>query len=292
MHDWPPLAEASLLARLALSDEDFFELIMGFARSVPSREFSDALYARALAYPWERPGHSFLLTGTEVQPLEELPPAGGEPRYPLLAIGSNGSPATLIGKFADLPPNEQRIAVVTGDLHDFDIGPAGLPTFYGSFAGTIFASPGTVVRASLVLASLEQLTALSLTERSYFLGRLDGVRFQPDPAGAAPVDSVFTFASRWGTHCVDGRPVALAAVGATDRSASAYTQEQLLDRAAGLVLGEGATGKDLVTRLIEDFASTAASIAPVLRELTQPFASDRWTRFPSPPPTSQASRGS
>ena len=280
MDGWPPLSDESLLARLALADDEFFEVMRAFAQAVPRGEFSEAVFERALGYPWERPGHSFLLDGTTVLAIDELPPLGGEPRYPLLAIGSNGSPDTLIRKLADLPPDEQRLAVITGELHDFDIGAAGLPTFYGSFAGTIFGSPGTVVSAALLLVTAVQMTVLAVTERSYSFGRLDAIRFEPDLAGMDTVSSAFAFVSRWGAHCIDGAPVALAAIPASARSAPAYTQEQLLDRVASLALGEAATGRDLVRRITEEFGATGASLAPALRELTQPFASDRWTPWP------------
>ena len=281
MGEWPPISEPSLLARLAMGEGDFFAFLMSFARKVPRREFTEAVYERALGYPWARPEHSYRLTGSDVAPIDEMPGLGSEPRYPLLAIGSNGAPVTLAAKFADLPPEEQALTVITGDLHDFDIGPAALPTYYGALAGTLFASPGTAVRAALLWASVAQLTTLALTETSYYLGRLDGVHFEPQVLRADPVDRVYVFVSRLGSHCVDGAPVALAAVPATGRSAPAYTQEQLLDRVAGLVLSDGSSARDVVKLLTEDFGSTAPSWAPVLRDLTQPFESDRWTRFPA-----------
>jgi hypothetical protein len=280
MSEWPKFTDERLLARLALSEDGFVAFLMKTASMVPAREFNEDVYSRALAYPWERPLHSYSLDGEAVEPIDALPSSDAE-RFPLLAFGSNGAPETLIRKLGGLPPDEQDLAVVTGRLHDFDVGPAALPTFYGAMAATVFASPGTAVRAAIVWATAAQLAAIVMTEVSYFFGRLDGVEFQPDEKGFELADSVFAFASRLGVHCVDGEPVALAAVPAEGRRAAEYTQEELLDRVAGLVLAPDARARDLIQRLTEDFANFAPSAAPTLRPLTQPFESERWTPFPS-----------
>lgn len=281
MQDWPAIADRALLERLGLSDDEFAAFIARVVGAVPAREFTDAIYDRALGYPWKRPEHSYVLRGETVEAIDEVPALGEEPRFPLLAFGSNGAPETLIRKLGGLPPDEQDIAVVTGRLHGFDVGPAALPTFYGSLAATIFESPGTAVRAAIVWATATQLTTIVSTEISYFFGRLDDIRFVPDDAGGEIIDSVFAFASRWGVQCVDGEPVALAAVPADGRRVVECTQEQLLDRVASLVMDDGSKARDLVRRITEDFAGFAPSAAPGLGELAQQFASDKWTRFPS-----------
>lgn len=277
MQDWPPISEPMVLARLGLSEEAFVGFLVERTASVPAREFTDGDYDRALSYPWARPEHSYLLTAGEVEPLDVMPSLGPETRYPLLAFGANGAPSSLTAKLADLPLEEQQLAVITGRLHDFDVGAAALPTVYGAMPGTIFESPGTVVSAALLWVTAAQLQTLIWTEVSYFFGRLEGVRFQPDVLGADDVDVIYAFVSRLGAHCVDGKPIAMAAVPATGRSAVEYTQEQLLDRVAGLTLGDGSTARDLVRGIYEDFAGIAPAAAPALRELAVHFESDRWT---------------
>jgi hypothetical protein len=293
MSDWPAIGEPELLARLAMSDEEFITLALSWAQAVGPREFSEELYERALGYPWARPAESFLLSGEQVQAFDEVAPdvreevlsslaAGEVQRYPLLSFGSNGSPETLKLKFGQLPEQDRRVLVTSGDLYDFDVGAAAMPTFYGSLPGTIFPSPGTAVRASLLWVTTTQLVVLTWSEISYRFGRLEGVRFEPDKADAPAVEGVFAFASRWGAHCVDGEVVAMQAVPASGRVAPALTQEQLLDQIAHAVFGGAARARDLVTRVMEDFGTAASTIGPVLRETARPFQSDRWTPFPAP----------
>jgi hypothetical protein len=292
MGGWPAIGEPELLARLAMSDEEFVALAMSWAQAVGPREFSNEIYERALGYPWSRPAQSYLLTGEQVQAFDDLPAdvredvlsglgAGGVERYPLLAFGSNGSPETLTLKFGHLPEQERRLLVAAGDLYDFDVGAAAMPTVYGALPATIFPSPGTAVRASVLWVTTAQLVALTWTEISYRLGRLEDVRFEPDNVDAPKVESMFAFASRWGAHCVDGETVAMQAVPAADRVAPALTQEQLLDQIARAVFGGTARARDLVTRVMDDFGAAATTIEPVLRETARPFRSACWTPFPA-----------
>src|SRR3954454_6981714 len=202
--DWPPISEPKLLARLARSRAGFEAFTNRLVGSFGRREFTDEVYARALSYPWARPGQSFVVERGQIELLDGVPQdiSADAPRYPLLAFGSNGSPQTLAPKFAALGPEQGRLVVMAGELHDFDIGAAAAPTYYGAFPGTIFPSPGTAVQASVLWVTAEQLTALAVTEFTYFLGRLDGARFVPDLADSVPLDQLYAFVSRWGAHSV------------------------------------------------------------------------------------------
>ncbi len=91
--------------------------------------------------------------------------------------------------------------------------------------------------------------------------------------------SVYCFVSRWGVHGVDGEPVAMAAVPAGGRTAPELTQEQLLDQAAAAAFGAQASARDLVRRVMEDFAAAAEAIIPALAPTARPFACEGWTRF-------------
>jgi hypothetical protein len=73
----------------------------------------------------------------------------------------------------------------------------------------------------------------------------------------------------------------MEAIPAVGRVAPALTQEQLLDQIARSVFGGTASARDLVTRVMEDFGTTATTVGPVLRETAQPFGSERWTPFPA-----------
>ena len=281
MRAWPPIDDPELLRRLAAGDEDFLALMRGFISSVGPREFGDAEFERALGYPWPRPPSSFVLDGADVEHVDAWDEVSTDGRWPLLSFGSNGAPETLIRKFAHLPPDQQRIPVLAGDLYDFDVGAAGNPAAYGAFPATLFVSPGTALRASVLFVTGEQLTALTWTEVSYRLGRLDGVRFEPDAAGSPAVDHVLAYASRWGSHCVDGNVAALAALPARDRTVPEFTQEQLLDIAAARAIGAGASARDLVAWIFADFPAAAETIWPLIQPDARPFASAHWTAYPA-----------
>ncbi len=280
MRDWPPIAEPELLRRLALSDDAFREQLRGFAASVGERPFSDAAYALALGYPWPRPPSSFSLDGKDITPLDRWAARIADGRHPLLAFGSNGAPETLIRKFAHLPREHRSLVVLAGDLHDFDVAAAGHPTAYGAFPATLVPSPGTALRASVLWVTPAQLTALTWTEVSYRLGRLDGVRFTPEVEGPPAIDHVLAYASRWGAHVVDGAVAGLAALPAAGRTAVAFTQEDLLDRLAREAIGPAAVARDLVAWIYADFALAGERIGPILQATAQPFRSERWTPYP------------
>ena len=284
MTAWPPIGPPELRARLAAPDAAFREGMLAMARSIGAREFTEELYEHALAYPWPRPLTSYVLDDGAVRdPAGDLAEhAAG--RYPLLAFGSNAAPERLALKFAHLPPGERRILVVAGDLHGFDVGVSALPAVYGAMPATIVPSPGTAIRASVLWATAEQVTALTWTELSYAFGRLDGVRFAADLADAPATGSVLAYVSRWGAHRVDGEVVAMAGVPARGRRATALTQEELLAGVAREVLGAAAGARELVTWLIEDFHAAAARLAPLLVGRAEPFSHPGWTRYPAHEP--------
>lgn len=290
---WPPITEPLLLERLGMDDTAFLAFIAQTFAALPPRRLTAAGMATALDYPWERPERSYVLTAETVALLDELEPARREallaaralgpdaaPRYPLLAIGSNGAPATLARKLAHLPRAQRRVLVLAGELHGFDVGAAAHPTAYGAMAATLFESPGTAVRAAVLWVSAAQLTQLSWTEITYRLGRLDGVAFVPDQ-GSELIDGVLAYSSRWGVFCPGGEPAALAAVPAAGRSARALTQEQVLDHAARLGLGRGATAESLVRTIFKGDGALGAEGSARIRACGRPFAAAAWAPWPS-----------
>ena len=101
--------------------------------------------------------------------------------------------------------------VLTGDLHGLDVGAAAELTPLGYMPANLFASRGTAVRAAVIWATAAQVTQLTWSEVSYSLGRLDEARFVVDETDLQ-VEEVFAYINRFGTFCVDGVPVALAAI--------------------------------------------------------------------------------
>ena len=291
MPSWPPIEEPELLARLALGDAEFRQMVGAIAAAVPAREFDAAALSHALAYPWARPPGSYELRDGREQLLSSLPderreelieryrrPAAG--RVPLLAIGSNAAPEVLERKFAHFEAAEDRaVLALTGWLRDFDVGPAATVALYGTMPATVFASPGTEVAATVLWVTAQQFTQLTWSEVTYWLGRLD-TPFAVEGIEAG-FDEVLVYVSRFGAFCPEGDPVALAAVPARNRSALALTQEELLAAAPVLALGPGSTPEDLVRACCEDMGGLAGRCAETIWTRSRDFASPHWTPYPS-----------
>lgn len=299
-----PIDDPALIERLTLPHDDFRALMDDVLGLLELPPFDDAFFERAITYPWARPSGSYALDGDRVVALDAaaaadiggLPPSDGPDatqaasaaalRVPLLAVGSNGAPSTLVRKFAHLPEIERRVIVVAGHLHGFDIGPVARLTPYGSLPATPFESPGTAVRASVLWVTPAQLTALTWSEMSYLVGWLDPVRFEPDaPAastGTPDVTRALVYVSRWGTFTDErGAPLALEALAARGRTATAVTQEALLARVAAAAGAPGA--RALLQRLVDAPRAFMRELEPWLCTRAAPFASDRWHPYPGEP---------
>lgn len=291
MASWPPIEEPELLARLALGEAEFRQMVGEIAGAVPAREFEAEALERAVGYPWARPPGSYELRDGEARLLAALPAAEREElieryrgaaagRVPLLAIGSNAAPEVLERKFAHFEVAEDRaLLALTGWLRDFDVGPAASVALYGSMPATIFPSEGTEVAATVLWVTAAQFTQLTWSEVTYWLGRLH-TPFAVEEAEAG-FDDVLVFVSRFGCFCPDREPVALAAVPARGRTALALTQEELLGVAAALALGPGSTPEDLVRACCEDMGALAARLAETVWSHQRPFESAAWTPYPA-----------
>jgi hypothetical protein len=289
VRDWPPITEPELLERMALSDEEFVGFAATMARAWGRRDLDAATLQWALGYPWERPPASFVLRDGDVALLDDLDTGARdatirtytEGRHPIVSYGGNAAPSWLERKFAHFEDAADRtVLVLGGRLQDFDVGPAAALAPVGYMPATLFASPGTEVRASVVWATAAQVTQLTWSEVPYRLVRLDDARFVVDGA-EAEIDTVFAYLHRLGVFCVDGAPVALAAVPAANRTARALTQPELLDIAAAMVLGEGARAGDLVHAIFDDMAAVVARSATTVWPRGRQMESG-WTRFPLP----------
>ncbi len=288
MRDWPPITEPELLERLALDDEEFFAALRDVIEALPRRQYNPAFFEHARGYPFERPSGSYVLRGETVELLRDLGAAERgsmiaaltADRHPIVSFGANASPSRLSMKFAHFSEEADREALVlTGELHDLDIGAVASAPLVGYMPASLFASPGTAVRAAVTWVTPAQVTQLAWTETTYRLGRLEEARFEPDE-GDLEIEDLFAFVSRLGALCIDGAPVALAAVPARNRTAAALSQEELLDVVAGLVLGPGAGAEDLARASCDDMPAvlTRASetVWPRGRRL-----SSRWTPYPA-----------
>ena len=289
MRGWPPIEDTRVLRWLALSDAEWREIVQQRWREVSAGAvFDDAALERALGYPWARPASSYVLRDGAVEVLEELEPARrralvGEfsaERHPLVAFGANGAPSRLEARFAGFEhPADRSALVLTGWLHEVDVGAQASPTFYGSMPGALVASPGTAVRAAVLWLTTRQLAEITLAELGYRLGRLDRAHFTMDEADVE-VEDLFAYVSRIGGLRVEGEPVALAAIPARDRRLREMTQAQLLE-----VIGEIATGArmpaaEVVRMCHEDIVGLADRVIGTTWPEAVRLPDDHWTPYP------------
>lgn len=269
------ITDAALLERLALTDEQFLEAFLAMAANIPAREWTPEESARGLRYPWHRPEGSYLLRDGRAEPVDEAVIARhlAAERVPLLAFGSNVAPKNLAIKLAHHQDADDReVLVLAGELCDLDVVAAASVTLYGAMPATLVASPGTRVRAAVLLVNAAQLTTLTWGEMPYRLGLLDGAAFVAHED--VELDAPLAYVSRWGAFAPDGDPAPLAAVPATGRAWRAWTQAELLARAA-TILGDERS-EALVRAIYADAGEAMARLLRGLRPYSQPFAFDGW----------------
>lgn len=265
-------------------------LVRSFSAALGRRAYRAELLDHALAYPWERPARSFVLRDGDAQPLHDLPSAlrrreierfAADGRHPIVAIGSNAAPHWLHAKLAHFAEPEDRTALVlAGELHDLDVGPAATVSAYGALPATLFASPGTSTRAAVLWLTPAQVTQLTWSELSYRLGRLETAAFTADEEHVE-IDALFAYINRFGTLRVDGAPVALAAVPARSRTATAMTQRQLLDAVASRLGYDGAGAAGLVEAVFDDMAAVADRAGAGLWREGERLDHAHWTPYPA-----------
>lgn len=291
--EWPPILDPVVVERFGWDDDRLDAELNGFMTAMlPSIDLTE-LTKTGIDYPFARPSGSFLLDDTDIQPLtpelhevihrlEAGDAATPTPRYPLLAIGANGAPDTLIRKLADLPdPEDRRVLVLAGRLHDFDVAPLPRIAPYGALPATLMSSPGTQVRCSASWVTAAAFTTLTQSEFSYDVGRLDPMLFESlDDEHAHQLTTAYVYVSRWGNLLLDGERIALSAMAAEHRQTRAMSQVQLLDHTARIVLGRMHTRADLIARLVRDPREITREVALALRPMAERFADPAWTPYP------------
>jgi hypothetical protein len=290
MSGWPEITEPLLRERQGMSDAEFFEFLAGLLAAIGTRELEDEHYERAIAYPWERPPGSCLVTDEGVEDLADIGASRRKDlvgkyvdesadRVPLLAYGANGSPERLALKLAHLPDGHREALILAGDLEGFDVGAAAQPPIFSSMPATLIPSPGTAVRVAVLFLTPIQFTALWWTELSYKLGALTGITLTTDVT-EEPIERVILFISRYGAFCVDGAPVAMAALDARNRRSVALTQAEILDAAACMTIGEGSAARDLIKASFENPAAFMADRYASFQAASVAFKSEHWTEMP------------
>jgi hypothetical protein len=287
---WPEITDPLLRERQGMSNDEFLAYLAGALEEVGTRELDDKHYELAITYPWKRPPGSCVVTDEGVEELTHIDAGRREElvhrhvqasadRVPLLTYGANGAPERLALKLAHLPDGHREALILAGELEGFDVGAAAQPPLFITMPATLIPSPGTAVRVAVLWVTPVQFTAIWWTELSYVVGALRDVTLVTDEL-QEPVERVIGFVSRYGAFCVDGAPVAMAAVAARNRRSAAFTQAQILDAAARTSLGEGAAARDLIKAAYEHPAAFLADRYASFRAASAPFESRHWTRMP------------
>lgn len=183
---------------------------------------------RALAYPYAPPERSYLYRGGVAA---ELPPGGPDldARPALLSYGANAAPEALARKLASLPGEEDGMPVLRAELTGFDVAYSAHVSLYGAVPATLVESAGTVAPVFVVLPSAEQLRLLTATEHgNYELAELRG--FDCRLEGGGEVAEALAYRSLHGPLCVDGGPVALAAIRSRRRRLPQLDEPAMLER--------------------------------------------------------------
>ena len=112
----------------------------------------------ALAYPFARPACSYLFSCGVMRPLslEAL-----EARIPVLASGSNSSPARLRSKFGEA---SDPIPVTRATLRDFAVVFAGHFTGYGAVPATLYPCSGATTQVWITWLTPGQLSIMHRSE--------------------------------------------------------------------------------------------------------------------------------
>jgi hypothetical protein len=269
-----------------MSNEEFLAYLTELLENVGERELPDDHFDRAVGYPWERPAGSCLVSDGKVADVDDGDRdlvkryvRDGD-RVPLLAYGANASPARLALKLAHLPDGHREALILAGTLEGFDVGVSAQLPVFSSMPGTLVPSPGTALSVAVLFVTLVQFTALWWTELSYKVGALNDVTLTLALADE-PVRRVITFVSRYGAFCMDGAPVVMSAIPATDRRHVAMTQRAILDAVARVTIGDDADARNLIRSAYERPAAFMAEHYPTVRAASIPFASDHWEEMPA-----------
>lgn len=193
--------------------------------------------ARAKAYPFDPPASSFVLEDGAVRaldPREAWPDVAG--RRPVLACGSNQSPARLRQKFTN---GEGPVLVTKVTVEDLDAVFAAHIASYGAVPATLIPAPGTRVSLAITWLTPLQERVMHATEAVgviYDYVRLAGIAAALEDGRR--VEPVYAYVNRRGALLLDGSPQALAAVPAAGRALPALGEPEVLERVRRLLAPE------------------------------------------------------
>lgn len=260
----------------------------------------DQILARARAYPFPRPRTSVAIVGERVVELVELDAAelgrsrvragadeltladacaaAGVPRTallgartPVLAYGSNASPAGLGWKFPD--ERQAVVPLLRGAMRDVDVVYSSHIAVYGSVPATLQRSPGTEADTFVALLTDQQLELVAAWEinASYETLAIDlSLELGEQPEQPQPQQRTGAFVSRHGCLTAGGAEIAVAEVPARGRRFARMTQPEVLEHVRASVAPELPLD-DFILKNVRDYERARAYTAE-LRRSARPLA--------------------
>lgn len=203
-----------------------------------------------LDYPFPAPLERFVFT-SEGEP----PPFNTTGRTPVLALGSNASPAQLGRKFARL---KGHIPVSRATLFDHVVVYSAHFSRYGALPATLYQHPGGVSFIAITWLDAAQLARMHETESvgvNYDYVEMADFRLEHDGElpEAAGIVSIGAYVSRLGMLLHDGQPIRLAETASSGCPLPALTQPAALRFAHKRVASDLAF-PDFMRRVVEDEA--------------------------------------
>lgn len=185
----------------------------------------DDWLGRALGYPYPAHAADFLFRDGAAQPLP--PDYALDGLTPVVAVGSNRSPVQLARKFAGMTV---AVPVTRMPARDVDVVHAAHIAGYGAVPATLAASPGTTVELWITWLDPAALAHMDATEAvGVNYDRVSVALCWTGSGPRAPVRALL-YTARRGLLRLDGAPVALSEIPASERRYPAMHQEQLLRR--------------------------------------------------------------
>ena len=207
-----------------------------------------AILAAARNYPYEIPASSYVYSK---KGLLDFDPALRETRTPVLAIGSNQSPARLAQKFGH--DASHVIPVQRAELEDFDVVYSAHISRYGAVPAMLQHAPGARVTIAVTWlddAQLEIMNESELSAANYSFALLENLVLRLDDGDE--VERVHAYVSSRGhLSAGGGPPIGLAAIPCRGRRCRSMSTAEALEVVRERTAPE--TGADdFVIRLVSD----------------------------------------
>ncbi|MCX4702930.1 hypothetical protein [Streptomyces sp. NBC_01373] len=169
-------------------------------RSLDALGLAEVPRDHPLRYPGAWPRESALLDGNHLLPLDHLVHAD---RTPVLAVGSNASPAQLRHKMAEFGITSP-IPMVRARVTGIDIGVSAHVSRFGYVSASPFDAPGTVRELFVIWLDAQQLAVVDASEGvplpngNYGRAWLSAPEVRVEPAPGTVLPGVCAYVNRHG----------------------------------------------------------------------------------------------